>query len=155
MKKISKISHDIKHRTKPDDEFMTPPKLAKKLLSWLSPQGIVMDNAYGTGNFYRKGDLQSRDFFKDDRKVDWYVTNPPYSQIDAWLTKSCQARKGFAYLLGLHNLTPRRIEACERLGFFITRIYLCKVFKWFGISAFIVWEKNKKNIINYDRVVWD
>lgn len=154
MKKLSKISHDIKHRSKPNDEFITPPDLVKKLLDWLSPEGVVMDNAYGTGNFHRKGDLYSKDFFKDDRKVDWYVTNPPYSKIDAWLIKSCQAKKGFAYLLGLHNITPKRIEACEKLGFFITRIYLCKVFKWFGISAFIVWEKNKKSIMNYNRVVW-
>ena len=151
----SQISHNIKHRKVPNDEFYTPRILAEKLFRMVptSNDDVVMDNAYGTGNFYFGG-LKSKDFFNDNREVDWYITNPPYSCIEEWLDKSCQAKKGFAYLLGLHNLTPRRIEICERNGFYITKIFLCKVFKWFGISAFVVWEKKKKGIIDYDRVVY-
>lgn len=151
----SKISHNIKHRAKPNDEFYTPRELAKKLFDIvpITKNDIVMDNAYGTGNFYFEG-LFSKDFFNDDRVVDWYITNPPYSMLDQWLEKSCNAKKGFAYLLGINNLTAKRIEECEKKGFFITKIYICKVFKWFGMSAFIIWEKNKKPILEYDRVVW-
>jgi len=150
----SKIAHSIKHRDKPNDNFYTPIKLAKTLFDLVPAEkkDLIMDNAYGTGNFYFKG-LYSKDFFNDNRIVDWYITNPPYSCLEEWLKKSCKAKKGFAYLFGLHNLTPRRIEICENEGFYITKIYLCKVFKWFGISAFIIWEKNKKGIINYDRIV--
>ena len=150
----SKIAHSIKHREKPNDNFYTPIKLAKTLFDLVPAEkkDLIMDNAYGTGNFYFKG-LYSKDFFNDNRIVDWYITNPPYSCLEEWLKKSCKAKKGFAYLFGLHNLTPRRIEICENEGFYITKIYLCKVFKWFGISAFIIWEKNKKGIINYDRIV--
>lgn len=154
----SEVAHKIKHRENPNNEFMTPEKLAEKLFKLVSIEknDIIMDNAYGTGNFYFGG-LKSNDFLNDSRKVDWYITNPPYSFLDIWLEKSCQARKGFAYLLGLHNLTPRRIEACEKAGFKITHIHLCKVFKWFGISAFIIWKKNsqsKKVKLTYDRIVW-
>ena len=151
----SEIAHDIKHRDKPNDEFYTPRVLAEKLFNLvpIKDSDIIMDNAYGTGNFFFKG-LYSKDFFNDNREVAWYITNPPYSKIDDWLLKSCNANKGFAYLFGLHNLTPRRIEKCEQQGFYITKIFLCKVFKWYGISAFIIWEKNKKGIINYDRIVW-
>jgi len=151
----SEIAHKIKHRKIPNNDFTTPRKLAQKLFKIvpIKNNDIIMDNAYGTGNFYFRG-LKSDDFLNDNRKVDWYITNPPYSFLDDWLKKSCQAKKGFAYLLGLHNLTPRRIEMCEKMGFGITKIYLVKVFKWFGISAFIIWEKNKKGIINYDRIVW-
>lgn len=151
----SQIAHNIKYRKIVNDEFYTPRKLSKILFNLvpLNNKDIIMDNAYGTGNFYFKG-LYSKDFFNDNRHVDWYITNPPYSKIDEWLLKSCNARKGFAYLFGLHNLTPKRIEMCEKLGFFITKIYLCKIFEWFGISSFIIWEKNKKGIINYDRIVW-
>jgi hypothetical protein len=152
----SKIAHDIKHRVSPNDEFETPVLLAKKLyeLVSISSGDVVMDNAYGGGNFYQESDLYSTDFFNDDRAVDWYITNPPYSKIDEWLKKSCSAKKGFAYLLGLHNLTPKRIEACEKMGFGITKIFLCKVFKWFGISAFVIWGRGAKGIIEYDRIVW-
>ena len=152
---ISKTNHDIKHRKEPNNEFYTPRELADKLYNLIDikEEDVVMDNAYGTGNFYFGG-LESRDFFNDDRVVDWYITNPPYSELDKWLEKSCSARKGFAYLLGINNLTAKRIEDCEKRGFFITKIHLCKVFKWFGMSAFIVWEKNKPGILNYDRTVW-
>lgn len=151
----TQIAHKIKHREKANNEFITPKELAKKLFKLVPTKegDIIMDNAYGTGNFYFGG-LKSTDFLNDGKEVSWYITNPPYSFLDDWLLKSCQAKKGFAYLLGLHNLTPKRIEMCEKMGFGITKIYLCKVFEWFGISAFIIWEKNKKGIINYDRVVW-
>jgi len=151
----SQIAHKIKHRETPNNEFFIPRRLAEKLFELVPVKKgeVIMDNAYGTGNFYFGG-LKSNDFLNDNRKVDWYITNPPYSFLDKWLIKSCEAKKGFAYLLGIHNLTPRRIEMCEQMGFGITKIYLCKVFKWFGISAFIVWEKNKRGIIEYSRKVW-
>ena len=152
---ISKTNHDIKHRTKPNDEFYTPRLLAMELFPKvpIKAYDIIMDNAFGTGNFYFGG-YKSKDFFNDDRVVDWYITNPPYSCLDAWLEKSCNARRGFAYLLGINNLTAKRIQDCEKRGFYITHIHLCKVFKWFGMSAFVIWEKNKKGIIGYDRTVW-
>jgi hypothetical protein len=152
---ISKTNHDIKHRKEPNNEFYTPRELAKMLFSFVPIVygDTIMDNAYGTGKFYFKG-LKSKDFFNDNRKVDWYITNPPYSDLDKWLIKSSNARKGFAYLLGINNLTAKRIEDCEKRGFYITHIHLCKVFKWFGMSAFVIWEKNKKGIIGYDRTVW-
>ena len=151
----SQIAHKIKHRKVPNNEFITPKRLAETLFKLvpIKKGDVIMDNAFGTGNFYFGG-LKSKDFLNDKRKVDWYITNPPFSFLDIWLKKSCEAKKGFAYLLGLHNLTPKRIELCEKLGFGITQIHLCKVFKWFGISAFMVWEKNKKGIIKYNRIVW-
>jgi hypothetical protein len=149
----SSIAHDIKHRENPNDEFMTPPDLAKVLYEWVNPSGTVLDSARGTGNF--TFDLSTDDFLNWTEKVDWIVTNPPYSKIDKYLEHSCEvADKGFSYLLGLHNLTAKRIEICEKQGFYITRIYLCKVFKWFGMSAMIVWEKNGTPILSYDRKVW-
>ena len=158
----SKIAHRIKHRENPNDEFITPPELAKKLIKLipLKKLDIVLDPAKGTGSFYNNFpkdtiNQAADDFFGFTKKQHWLITNPPYSKLDKWLEHSCKISiKGFAYLFGLHNLTPRRIEMCEKLGFGITKIHLCKVFKWFGISAFIIWEKDKKGIINYNRKVW-
>jgi len=158
----SEIAHKIKHRKIANDEFFTPLELAKKLIGLvpLKKNDIVLDPAKGSGNFFNNFpnytiNQTTDDFFDFNKKQNWLITNPPYSKLDEWLEHSCEiATKGFAYLFGLHNLTPRRIEMCEKMGFGITKIYLCKVFKWFGISAFIIWQKNKKGIINYNRKVW-
>jgi type I restriction-modification system DNA methylase subunit len=151
----SRISHNIKHRDKPNNEFYTPRKLAEKLFYKIDTKGCsVLDSAFGNGNFYFRGDTTT-DFFSVKKQYDWIISNPPYSLLDKWLEHSCKiSKKGFAYLLGLHNLTPKRIEKCEKEGFYITKLFLCKVFKWFGISAFVIWEKDKKGIIEYDRIVW-
>lgn len=159
---FSKLNHNIKHRIKPNDEFYTPSKLANYLVTLcpLNDGDIVLDSAYGTGIFYDcyptgTIKLKTTSFFDWDRIVDWIISNPPYSKIDLFLEHSCDvATKGFAYLLGLHNLTPKRIEICENKGFYITQIHLSKVFHWYGISAFVIWEKDKPPILNYDRTVW-
>ncbi|MDD5014626.1 MAG: N-6 DNA methylase [Atribacterota bacterium] len=158
----SQIAHNIKHREIANDEFFTPPKLTKLLIGLvpLKKGEIILDPAKGQGVFFNSFpkdtiNQATDDFFNFTKKQHWLITNPPYSKIDEWLKHSCEiSTKGFAYLLGLHNLTPRRIEMCEKMGFGITKIHLCKVFKWFGISAFIIWQKNKKGIIKYNRKVW-
>lgn len=151
----SATSHKIKHRETPNDEFMTPSELAKKLLALVPVEAddSVLDSAPGEGAF--TVDKASPDFFLWNEPVDWIVTNPPYSKVDAYLEHSCEvAKKGFAYLLAFHALTPKRIEACEKAGFYIKRIHLCKVFRWYGISAFVVWGKGGPGLLEYDRVVW-
>jgi len=156
----SSISHKIKHRKIANDEFYTPDLLAKKLITLVpfNNNDLILSAAYGTGNFYKHfpvNRVYTTDFFNWHTPVDWIIDNPPYSMLDKWLDHSALvSQKGFAYLLGLHNLTPKRIEHLEAKGFYIKQIFLCKVFKWYGISAFIVWEKHSTGIINYDRIVW-
>ena len=75
--------------------------------------------------------------------------------IDAVLKKSILLNpRIISYLIGVNNLTPRRIEYMEKAGYFITKLHLLKVYEWYGMSYIVEWEKNKKPIINYDRVVW-
>jgi len=156
----SSITHGIKHRIVSDDEFYTPEILAERLIKLipLDKDDVVLSAAYGTGNFYKHypgAKEYTTDFFHWHKKVDWIIDNPPYSKLDRWLDHSADVcEKGFAYLIGLHNLTPRRIGILEERGFFIKKIHLCKVFKWFGISAFIVWEKSPGGLVEYDRTVW-
>ena len=167
MNTYSNLSHSIKHRRKADNSFITPPELAVRMISLvpLINGDSVLDPARGLGAFYDNFpqfvtkdwcDISAgEDFLKHSSQVDWIITNPPYSDLDRWFEKSCLiCRKGFAYLLGFINITPRRIELTNKYGFGLTMIHLCKVFQWFGISAFVVFEKGKDNIILYDRVVW-
>ena len=167
MSQNSKIAHKIKHREVPNDDFYTPNELVPKLIKLvpIRKTDIICDNAYGKGVFYKNFPNvyikhfcdKETDFLKWHTKQHWFITNPPYSDLDKWLEHSCKfAIKGFAYLFGLHNLTPKRIELCEKYGFYIRKIHLCKVFKWFGISAFIIWQKGNKTktYLTYDRIVW-
>jgi hypothetical protein len=98
---------------------------------------------------------EGRDFFASADPVDWFVSNPPYSVTDRVLAHSAsRARRGFGYLLPLHAITPRRIEAMESAGFGLSTVHLCKVFRWYGMSAFCLWQTGVGSIIRYDRTVW-
>lgn len=88
-------------------------------------------------------------------EVDWIITNPPYSILDEWIEHSCKlSQKGFAYLIGLNNITAKRLEKCEDCGFGLTNIHIFKVYDWFGMSSFLIFEREKKSIVTYDRTVW-
>lgn len=163
----SRIGHKVKHRSNPKDLFYTPVLLAIELIKLvpLFEGDFVLDPAYGNGAFYDnfpsyvKKDFceieKGRDFFEWDKKVDWLITNPPYSKLDLWITHSCTlARKGFAYLMGLNNLTAKRLEELSEKGFGLTKIHLFKVYKWWGMSSFFIWEKGKESIVSYNRTVW-
>lgn len=165
--KKSNISHKIKHRQKPKDKFYTPLKLAKELIALvpLEDGDVVLDPCMGKGAFYEQYpnfvkkdyceiDL-GIDFFKYEKRIDWIITNPPYSILDKWFEKTCQiCKKGFGYLIGLDNYTAKRMELCNNYGFGLTKMHLFKVFKWFGMSCFVIFEKGGENIITYNRIVW-
>ena len=173
-----KTNHSIKHRKisknqtaligsipnkfKINDEFYTPPALIIKLLEItpLTAGDTLLDSAYGTGNFYnnfpqKTSNSYSEDFFNVNNKFDWIITNPPYSVLDKWIEHTCKLSiKGFGLLISLNNITPKRLEIIENAGFGLTYIEIFKVHKWFGESAYIILEKNKKSIFNYNRTVW-
>lgn len=153
------------NRNTPNDKIFTPEPLAKDLLSMIpaSKEDTWLDPFKGQGVFYNnmppKKDWceidQGVDFFAVTKQFDWLVSNPPYSCLDEVLKQSTKlSKRGFGYLIGINNLTPRRIEYLEKEGFGLTKIHMCKVFHFYGMSLFCLWEKGKKSIIEYDRVVW-
>jgi len=162
----SKTSHKIKKRDKPKDIFLTPIKLAKSHIDMIEfkEDEVWYDPFKNTGNYYNQFPndnkkwteiIDNKDFFTFDEKVDIICSNPPYSMIDAVLKKSITLNpRIISYLIGVNNLTPRRIEYMEKAGYFITKLHLLKVYEWYGMSYIVEWEKDKKPIINYDRIVW-
>lgn len=155
-------NHRIKYSKNSNDEFYTPIALAKKCIQFtpFCDGDSLFDSAYGKGVFYHnfpesnpKG--YSTDFFYEDTSWDWIITNPPYSILDDWFRQTIAlSNKGFGLLLGWNNLTARRIKMCNDAGFGLSKILMFKVFKWFGMSCFVVFEKGKDNIIDIDRKVW-
>jgi hypothetical protein len=87
--------------------------------------------------------------------IDVICSNPPYSILDDWFKKTLQLKpKCFSYLLGIGNLTARRIEWCEKAGYGLTKMRMLKVKDWYGMSVIVVFELGKKSIIEIDRTVW-
>lgn len=77
------------------DSVMTPPHIAKIIIDRYEPSGHILEPCRGTGNIYRLLPepkdwceiAQGRDFFDYVGKVDWIITNPPFSIYDLFLEK--------------------------------------------------------------------
>ena len=163
---LSQKNHKIKHRENPNDVFITPLALAKtnidmiktkKNWCWYDPfkNSGSYYNQFPTENKKWSEILENKDFFEFNEEVDVICSNPPYSMINKVLEKSVELKpKVISYLLGINNLTAKRMEFMEKHGYYITKIHMCKVFKWFGMSLIVVWEKGGESILSYDRKVW-
>ena len=82
-------------------------------------------------------------------------SNPPYSILDDWFKHTINLNPDcFSYLLGIGNLTTRRIEWCEKAGYGLTHMTMLKVKTWYGMSVIVVFEKNKDSVISIDRKVY-
>jgi hypothetical protein len=60
-----------------------------------------------------------------------------------------------SYLIGINNLTARRLEMMETAGYTLTKLHVSKVRQWFGMSVIVQWERGGTACVTYDRVVWD
>ena len=165
----SNISHNIKKRTKANDVFITPLEIAKQQIQlhnindndlWLDPCRNNKEGSY-FNNFpqnVRKDwceILEGKDFFEYDENIDIICGNPPYSLMDKWIKKTLKLNpKEFSLLIGIGNLTTRRIEIIENAGYGLSKMKMLKIYDWYGMSCIVVFEKNKKSIIEYDRKVY-
>jgi len=164
----SSISHKIKHRNKSNDVFITPPELAIKCIKRHSiVEGeLWLDSCKNSGSFYNnfplsvKKDyceiLEGIDFLKYDKKVAVISQNPPYSLLKKWFPKCCEiTTREFGLLIGINNLTAKRIEDCNKKGFYLKSYVMFKVFKWYGMSCYVIFSNEiYKNVIDIDRKVY-
>ena len=54
------------------------------------------------------------------------------------------------FVIGLLNLTVKRLKLMEEHGYFLTRMELICIRRWFGTSVLVLFEKDKKGIIDFD-----
>jgi hypothetical protein len=103
---------------------MTPENIAFKIVNYFKPSGKTLEPARGTGNFYKflKGDWceidEGRDFFNYNKKVDWIITNPPYSIYDEFLLHSFEIADNIVFLVPLAKaFKSQKIQkAIEKYG---------------------------------------
>jgi hypothetical protein len=96
---------------------------------------------------------EGKDFFNYKNKVDYIISNPPYSLINKVLEHSVSLKpKVISYLLGCINITPARIEYMNKHGYYVTGFFLTKVYKWFGHSVIITFSnETTNNIISFNK----
>lgn len=193
----------IRNRQVAKDIFITPIGLAKKHINIISQMycastsAIWYDPFKNNGSYYNHFPsnkkywaeiLQGKNFFYINvgnemlpERPNIIASNPPWSQLDKVLEKSVALKPDvISYLIGVNNLTAKRIEYMEKQNYVIGNIYICKVFLWFGMSYIVTWinkeyvndmvssfveapDKKKeafwltiqnKGVVGYDRIVW-
>lgn len=169
----STIGHQIKQRAKPNDVFYTPRELVDTHLLFLyeyinEPNGVILDPFYGDGAYHnafndhfhnptKYAEIEmDLDFFDFKEKVDYIVSNPPYSILEKVLQHSISLEpKIISYLIGINNLTSKRIEYMNKNGYYLDKVKMIKVKEWYGMSLIVVFKKGKgENCIDFDRVVY-
>lgn len=91
------------------DKIMTNEKIAIKIIKYFNPKGKILEPARGSGSFYNnlKGKKDwyeiddGKDFFDYNKKVDWIITNPPYSIYDNFLLKCFEVADNIVLLVPL------------------------------------------------------
>lgn len=94
------------------DVVYTPKSTAEWIINYFNPQGSILEPAAGKDVFYNlfKNEEKYRceiddgiDFFDWDKKVDWIITNPPYSIYDLFLEKSLQIADNVVFFVPLQK----------------------------------------------------
>ena len=117
---------------KPNDLVMTPRHIAKQMIDLYNsslPSGTtILDPCRGDGAFYDQyydwcmkdwcEITEGRDFFDWPYKVDWIITNPPYSIFPQFLEKCFEVADNVALLIPVAKLVSslKRINTVMDYG---------------------------------------
>ena len=167
-KRIAHINRTIHNKDQRNDIWYTPKALSRtaiRMVPLMHSDGAWLDPCRGKGSYYDQFPpmctkdyceiSENKDFFKYDKKVDVVISNPPYSRIDDWLEQSVKLEPSVInYLIGINNFTTRRLEYMNDKGYGLTKLHFCKVKAWFGMSVIVQFEKDKTNIVTFDRTIW-
>jgi len=100
-------------KSTPNDVVMTPISTAKQIIDHFKPTGSILEPCRGTGMFYDNFPnedkdwceiSEGKDFFDYDRKVDWIITNPPFSIFDNFLIKSFEVADNVVFFCPLNKV---------------------------------------------------
>lgn len=133
------------NKNAPDKDIVyTPPQLALDIIEHYQPQGRILDPCRGDGAFFNQLTncdwcelSQGRDFLSYDNKVDWIITNPPWSKMREFLSHGMQIADNIVYLTSInHYTTKRRIRDMKEAGFAIKEFFCIDTPKCFPQSGF-------------------
>lgn len=124
-----------KHNLPKNDLVYTPENIAISIINHFSPKGKILDPCKGSGVFYDNYPKEcekdwceiseGRDFFDYDEKVNWIVTNPPWSMMREFLEKGYDVADNIVYLSTItHFCTKNRLKTMREKDFGIKEILL-------------------------------
>lgn len=136
-----------------NDKIYTPLHVAKQVIDTFGLYGKVLDPFMGGGAFYDQLPNyvqkdwceidKGRDFFDYTNKVDWIISNPPYSILDEVLEHSFEIADNVVYLVPLSKIftSLKRIRGILKYGN-IREIHILSASKCgfpFGFPACAIW----------------
>ena len=169
---IVKLANNIAEKNrnkKANDIVYTPIKLVERHIEHIKdlvePNDIIYESFSGDGRYVKQlrkkfqnkiveTEIQNgTDFFEFNEPVDILITNPAYSIMDKVLEHSVKLKpRIISYLIGMMNFTPKRIAYMNENGYYIDRIFFCRVRNWFGITSIITFSNQiNKNIVEVER----
>jgi len=100
----------VEYEVDKKDVQYTPSDVAEYVVNYFHPSGSVLDPCKGDGAFlqYMPGAewcelREGRDFFEYENRVDWIVSNPPYSIFSKWLDHSFEIADNIVYLIPINK----------------------------------------------------
>jgi hypothetical protein len=105
-----------------NDVVMTPHNTAKWIVEYYNPQGTILEPCAGNNVFYNLFNNKKKyrceiteglDFFDWTKKVDWIITNPPYSIYDHFLEKAFSISDNVVFFAPIQKAL--KSEKIERL----------------------------------------
>jgi hypothetical protein len=130
----------IPTNTKREDCIQTPRRVAGALIQHFYPTGKILEPCKGEGNFIKEIEegidqdfyeldwceiIDGKDFFNYNKKVDWIITNPPYSKLRRFLQHSLEIADNIVFLTTINHLWLRaRIRDIEEADFGIKEIVI-------------------------------
>lgn len=108
MTRAHQSSAEVTH----GDRVMTPAWVAHDLVRFFAPHGVTLEPCRGDGAIYDALPEQrewceiteGRDFFDWTTRVDWIVTNPPYSQTRAFMRHAFAVSNDVVLLVPMRNI---------------------------------------------------
>jgi len=124
------------------DIVLTPDDVAADVVRHFRPTGRILDPCKGEGAFLRHMPgaewceiREGRDFFAWRERVDWIVSNPPYSIFAPWMRHSFTIAEDIVYLIPIQKV-------------FISSKMMAEVWKWGGVVEVYVIGEGK--VLNWD-----
>lgn len=153
-----------------NDDVMTPVLLCDKIINHFKPTGKFLEPCAGSGNFLSTKYLENycivdyceikkgRDFFDYKEKVNWIITNPPWSQIRKFLQHGMKIANNIVFLMTINHLwTKARLRDIKENKFGIKEILMIDTPKEFPQMGFQVGaihlQKNYKGDIKLNTII--
>jgi len=122
----------IPNGCKRNDIIYTPEYLTEQIVEYFKPTGKMLEPCKGEGSFLKympNADWceiqEGVDFFDYNRKVDWIITNPPYSILRKFLQKSMEVSNNVVFLIPWNHIClTARLRDIREAGFGIKEVIL-------------------------------